>query len=505
MMYGDASVRGRPSAAEFEANLRRQAARTLVELFDSLYEGAFAVDARGRVVWMNDKFKALLGWNGVEPVEWLPVEEVIPSSRMREVVETGRADLLDIIALGERQLVVSRLPLQDEAGRVTGAMGVILYDRIQALGPLVGRFQALRQDLAQAQRDLAESRRAKYGFQHFAGASPAALALKREARRAAERDAPVLLLGETGTGKELLAHAIHAASPRAARPMVRVNVAALPESLIEAELFGHAAGAFTGADRKGREGKFQLADGGTLFLDEVGDLPLALQPKLLRALEEQEIEPLGSNRVRQVDVRVIAATSRDLRRMAEAGAFRPDLYYRLSVLPLHVPPLRERLDDIPVLVEALLDEMRVHGRAAPPGMEFAALERLAMHDWPGNVRELRNVLEQAAARAEPGETIGPEHLTGLGDARPEAPPVHSAEAASGPAAPGTAVRPLREVLAEAERRAIQQALDAAGGVKIQAARLLGISRAQLYEKLASLGLAEPAAPVRGAVRIPGQD
>jgi transcriptional regulator with PAS, ATPase and Fis domain len=490
-------VSGSPTAAEFEARIRRQAARTLADVFDRLYEGAFAVDLEGRVVWMNDKFKALLGWNGVEPLEGSAIEDVVPASRMREVVETGRADLLDIIALGDRQLVVSRIPLHDDAGTRVGAMGVILYDRIQALKPLVGKFQALQQDLAQARRDLAESRRAKYGFHHFAGASAAVLALKREARRAAERDAPILLLGETGTGKELLAHAIHAASARAERPMVRVNVAALPDALIEAELFGHAPGAFTGAERKGREGKFQLADGGTLFLDEVGDLPLALQPKLLRALEEQEVEPLGSNRLRQVDVRVIGATSRDLKAMVESGSFRADLYYRLSVLPLQVPALRDRPEDLPILVDALLDSMRVAGKGAPPGIEPAALDVLAAHSWPGNVRELRNALEQAAARAEPGEAIGPAHLAGF------APMAEAAPTSGRPSEDGrapAAVRPLREVMAQAERQAIVAALEAAGGVKLQAARLLGISRAQFYEKLAALGLTEPP----GTVRVAGQ-
>jgi transcriptional regulator with PAS, ATPase and Fis domain len=190
--------------------------------------------------------------------------------------------------------------------------------------------------------------------------------VKRQARRAAQSASPVLLLGETGTGKELLAHAIHASSARAKGQFVSVNIAAVPDTLLEAEFFGFAPGAFTGADRKGRDGKFKLADGGSLFLDEIGDMPLGLQAKLLRALQEGEIEPLGSNKLVPFDARVIAATSRDLPELVRRGQFREDLYYRLNVLPLRVPPLRERRADIPALVEALGEDMALRSGEAPP-------------------------------------------------------------------------------------------------------------------------------------------
>ena len=191
-------------------------------------------------------------------------------------------------------------------------------------------------------------------------------------------DSTVLLLGETGTGKELMAQGIHAGSHRAAGPFVGVNIAAVPETLLEAEFFGVAPGAYTGADRKGRPGKFKLADGGTLFLDEIGDMPLALQAKLLRVLQEQEVEPLGSNKVEKLDTRVIAATSRDLAAMVEAGQFRADLYYRLNVLPIRLPPLRERLSDMDALADHLLDDIaRRTGLAAPKSLNAVAPL------WPG--------------------------------------------------------------------------------------------------------------------------
>ncbi len=474
-----------------EAEIRRQAAQAMIDLFDSMYEGAFAVDTRGRISWMNDKFKALLGWNGVDPVEGKPVEDVIPHSEMRRVLDSGRADLLDIIDLGNRQLTVSRIPLRGEDGRLLGAIGVILFDRLQSLKPLVNRFQQLQSELETTRRELAESRRAKYRFGSFVGATDAVRQLKRHARRAAERDAAVLLYGETGTGKELLAHAIHATSPRAQRPMVRVNVAAIPETLLESELFGAAPGAYTGVGRQGREGKILLADGGTLFLDEIGDMPPPLQAKLLRVLQEQEIEPLGANRVIAVDVRIISATSRDLKAMVDRGEFRADLYYRLNVLPVTVPPLRERLNDLPLLCETLLEDMAHRAGGAPRDVAADAFHRLAAHNWPGNVRELRNVLEQAAAAVDT-DVLGPDDFDGL---LPR--PRSAAQQVS--TKPAGEIRPMREVLAEAEDAAIRHALEQTNGVKAEAARRLGISRAQFYAKLASHGIMSETSDRRKAV------
>jgi transcriptional regulator with PAS, ATPase and Fis domain len=289
----------------------------------------------------------------------------------------------------------------------------------------------------------------------------------------------VLLTGDTGTGKELLAHAIHNLSPRAEKPFVSVNAAAIPDALLEAELFGAAPGAYTGADRRGRDGKFKLADGGTLFLDEVGDMQLSLQAKLLRVLQEREIEPLGANRLIGIDVRVIAATSLDLAERVADGRFRADLYYRLNVLELAVPPLRQRLEDLPVLAEKILDEIGVR-IGQPVELDDAAMTVLARHAWPGNVRELRNVLERAVMVSESPRLTTEQVLRAL-------PP----DAASQTVAAETShkeVSTLRRAVADAERRAIQAALAATQGNKVAAAQALGISRAALYQKLALLGL-----------------
>jgi transcriptional regulator with PAS, ATPase and Fis domain len=402
------------------------------------------------------------------------------------VIETGKPILVDLLTNKAGTFVVSRIPLRDEHGEVIGALGMVLFDHPETtLQPLIGKFARLQRDLDDARRELAARRRPKYTLASFIGAGPATVEVKRQARRAAATDSTVLLLGETGTGKELLAHAIHAASARADRPFIGINLAAVPETLIEAEFFGVAPGAFTGADRRPRDGKFALADGGTLFLDEIGDMPLALQAKLLRALQEQEIEPLGSNDVRRIDVRVIAATSRDLQALVDAGTFRADLFYRLNVLPIRVPALRERLTDLDALCESLLEQIAVRSGMPQRELTPAAIQRLATHPWPGNVRELRNALEQAAMLTDELRLDADDFEHVLRTFAP--PPAARAKAA----APCNETSPLPQRIAELERESILSALAASGGNKVSAARMLGISRATLYEKLAAMRATPP--------------
>lgn len=460
--------------------LTREMIDALMAMFEKASAGAIAVDRESRITWINDSYCQLLGKRPGDVIGQ-PVRRIIPHSRMPEVVESGDPLLLDIMEHEGQQLVVTRLPWYDGQGDANGAIACVLYDDLQPLTPLVARYRRLHQDLQAARKALARrSRSARYSLSDFVGATPQALEVKRKARLAAGRDMPVLIRGETGTGKEVLAQAIHAASRRAENPFVAVNVAAVPETLLEAEFFGVAPGAFTGAS-KYRDGRFQLAHSGTLFLDEVGDMPLPMQAKLLRALQEGEVEPLGSGQVQSVDVRVIAATSRDLPAMIAAGQFRSDLYYRLNVLEILVPPLRERPADLGILCEGLLAELA--GGAGPEaGITREALELLGRHSWPGNVRELRNVLERALTLAEDASVLD---VRALAQALPR---LGTAETGRNPGVgPGDAaalpVRPLADVLARAEADAITAALDATGGNRTRAARLLGVSRSALYERL----------------------
>jgi transcriptional regulator with PAS, ATPase and Fis domain len=448
------------------------AARSMFDLFANASEGMLLVDREGRVVWINDQYKRFLPALGFERVEDFvghPVEEVVQNTQMDRVIRSGKPILIDLLSNRAGTFVVSRIPLRDEGGQVIGALGIVLFDHPETtLQPLIQKFALLQR---------------KHTLASFIGASPAAVEVKRQSRRAALSSSPVLLLGETGTGKELLAHAIHAASPRASGPLVSINIAAVPDTLLEAEFFGVAPGAFTGADRKGRDGKFKLADGGTLFLDEIGDMPPSLQPKLLRALQEGEIEPLGSNKVVPFDARVIAATSRDLAALVREGKFREDLYYRLNVLPIRVPALRDRRADIPSLVEVLGEDMALRNGTPPPDLAPDAMALLMAQAWRGNIRELRNVLEQAAMRSDTHrievrhleEVLRDSGVERIAPARPEASARHRAA--------GDRLRPLAEQVAQVERAAIDAAMTATGGNKVAAARLLGISRAKLYERL----------------------
>jgi transcriptional regulator with PAS, ATPase and Fis domain len=473
------------------------AARSMFDLFANASEGMLLVDRDARVVWINEQYKRFLPALGFEREEDFvghSVSEVVQNTQMHRVIRTGKPILIDLLSNRAGTFVVSRIPLRDESGEVIGALGIVLFDHPETtLQPLIHKFAALQRDLDDARRELATQRRNKYTLASFVGSSPAAVEVKRQARRAAMSSSPVLLLGETGTGKELLAHAIHGASARASGPLVSVNIAAVPDTLLEAEFFGVAPGAYTGADRKGRDGKFKLADGGTLFLDEIGDMPLALQPKLLRALQEGEIEPLGSNKLVPFNARVIAATSRDLGELVREGKFREDLFYRLNVLPIRVPPLRERRADIPALVEVLVEDIGLRGGGPAPEFSADAIALLSAQAWRGNIRELRNVLEQAAMRSDSQYIDAPEleevlRESGVTQIAPAA-ASKAHVAAKKPAS--RALRPLAEQVAELEREAIEAALAATSGNKLAAAKLLGISRAKLYERLDMVSETQP--------------
>ena len=507
-----------PALPQDADGLLKLAAQSMFDLYAQTVQGMMVVDRAHRVVWISEGYKRFLpalGFAGEHEFVGRRVEEVVPNTLLAQVIDSGQPIMVDLLTNQAGTFLVSRVPLRDGAGRVIGALGMVLMDHPEStMQPLMAKFGHLQRELADAQRQLAaeqtRNRRPKYTIAAYIGASPAALEVKRQARRVAGTESTVLLLGETGTGKELLAQGIHAASKRAARHFVGVNIAAVPDTLLEAEFFGVAGGAYTGADRKGRDGKFKLADGGTLFLDEIGDMPLALQAKLLRALQEQEVEPLGSNQVLKVDVRVIAATSRDLAAMVADGRFRADLYYRLNVLPIRLPALHERLADIEALADALLDDIARRSGLPHKSLSSEALDRLTAHAWPGNIRELRNVLEQAALMTD-ALVLAPVDIAGaLGHgAEPGAfdavrlpalavgPTTEPRLDAVAPPAPGKAAvfQRLPQAVAELEARTIRQALAATGGNKLAAARMLGIARATLYEKLQSLGIAADAGRV----------
>lgn len=472
------------------AALRRRVA-DLHAIVENVEDGLVLVDQDGVIQYINQAYLQFLGITAEQAVG-RPVQAVIENTRMHVVVRTGVPEVGWTQKIKGHEMVVKRLPIFQD-GKLVGAVGSVMFKDISELKALAARVGLLQAKVEYYERELKDLRGARYTFDHIISISPSMARAKDLARRAAQSDASILLLGESGTGKELFAHAIHHASPRAAGPLVRINCAAIPAELLEAELFGYEAGAFTGARRGGKPGKFELASRGTLLLDEIGDMPLAMQAKILRVLQEREVERVGAVGPVPVDVRIIAATHQDLEALVAAGRFREDLYYRLNVISLRIPPLRERAEDVPALAEYTLSRLAEEQGALPKRLAPDVLSLLVRYPWPGNARELVNLMERLIHTAEGAviqrSDLPPGFAARLGLPVPPGGPVPA------PASPGGARSgrpPLGAALAEAERQEIRRALELAGGNRSQAARLLGIHRATLYEKLRRHRLCDPA-------------
>ncbi|RJP24408.1 MAG: PAS domain-containing protein [Deltaproteobacteria bacterium] len=456
-----------------ELDSTRALVRTLEEVLAGAGEWMLVVDANGIVTMMSEEYARFNGTSVAEAVG-RHVTEVVENTRMHIVARTGAAEIGERQMIRGREVIVNRIPLTD-GDRVVGAYGRVVFKTVDQLRELAGKMNLLESKVKYYEEELTHLRGARYTFVSIVGSGSAIRAAKEEAERASRTDSTVLLRGETGTGKELFAHAIHAAGPRRAGPFIKLNCAAVPADLLESELFGYEEGAFTGARKGGKPGKFELAEGGTLFLDEIGEMPLPMQVKLLRALQEKEVDRLGGTGPRRVDIRMIAATGRNLEEMVGRGAFRADLYYRVNVIPVRVPPLRERPEDVRAIAEAFLAGLSADTGEPKKRLSEELLEILTAHPWPGNVRELQNVLERAVAMSR-GEALLPEHI-----------PVHLLRDAPGvrkEVTPGT----LASAKAEAERAAIVSALSASGGNRTKAAALLRIHRVKLYEKMKRHGI-----------------
>ncbi len=448
--------------------------RTLEEILSGAGEWMVVVDANGIITMMSEGY-AKFNCTDVPRAVGKHVTEVIENTRMHIVAHTGMAEMGEKQTIGGRELIVNRLPLMD-AGRVVGAYGRVVFKDVEQLYELASKLKVLETKVKYYEKELTQLRGARYTMASIMGSGQAISAAKLEALRASRTDSTVLVFGETGTGKELFAHAIHAASQRRSGPFIKLNCAAVPSELLESELFGYEEGAFTGAKRGGKPGKFEMAQGGTLFLDEIGDMPSAMQVKLLRVLQEREVERVGGTLTRSVDIRIIAATGKSLEDLVNEGSFRADLYYRINVIPIRVPPLRERREDILAIADSFLarlsNETGETKRTISPDLQ----EVLKSYIWRGNVRELQNVLERATTMSRE-ESLLPEHV-------PEY-LLHSlAKPRAGAAPPST----LADARAEAERKTIVSALAAAGGNKTRAASILQIHRVKLYEKMKRHGI-----------------
>lgn len=439
----------------------------LQQAMDALDLGLLVLAPTGRIVYYNRTYARL---RGLAPGALLgqPVEALDRRRRVRELLRTGTLPP-DRVTPDERRMHQETIVPLYEGGRLRGV--VVVVSPTQPRSELVGE-EMRRRALGHGHQECPWP--ARYTFADIIGHSPSLVQARELARQAAQGGSSVLVIGESGTGKELFAHAIHAASPRLRRPFVPVDCSAIPRELLESELFGYAPGAFTGASREGKAGKFELAQGGTIFLDEIGEMPLEMQAKLLRVLQERQLIRVGGITPQPVTCAVIAATNRDLETLVAQGRFRRDLLYRLDVIRIEVPPVRDRPEDIPLLVAHYWErKSRELGRVAQLSAE--ALRVLEGYTWPGNVRELVNVVERLLVGSvkpviEPSDLPATVQAEGGGRLR-RFPLFH-----------------LGTVVAEAERRTLERALRQAQGNRNKAAQLVGLSRASFYRKLKVYGL-----------------
>ena len=443
-------------------------------ILDNIYNGVMITDDQGYVTHMNTPYGQFLG---LDPNQQIGrhCTEVVENSRMHIVAKTGKAEINDTQRIKGQNMVVQRIPIRNN-GQIVAVFGQVMFKDVREVGDLAARLSLLQSKVDMYEQELINLRSTRYTFASIVGRSPQIMELKQEAEKASGNDSPVLITGESGTGKEVFAQAIHQAGPRRVHPFVRINCAAIPRDLLESELFGYAGGAFTGALAKGKPGKFELGNRGTVFLDEIGELPLTMQPKLLQVLEERAFERIGGTTPIKSDFRVIAATNQNLERMMLERCFRKDLYYRLNVIPLYLPPLRERKQDIPDLAEHIFKQLAEEAAVPRISLPPEVIGALQDADWPGNIRELANVLERIL-RSTDGRSVSladlPVYLNGSGPTGTR---------------PAATVESLRSVLETTERGYILEMLEATGGNKREAARRLGIHRTLLYKKLAKHGI-----------------
>ncbi|WP_298783908.1 sigma-54-dependent Fis family transcriptional regulator [uncultured Marinococcus sp.] len=441
-------------------------------LFGSLHHCVVIVDEQGIITYMNERYYEFLGTSAARTLG-RHVTEVIENTRMHLVVASGEAEKANMQYIRGSYMIADRVPLY-EGGRIIGALGLVMFRDRKEWAEMNQHIKTLMLELESYQKQVEQLNGTSYSLHDALSVSPEMEEVKRNVRKVASSDVSVLLRGETGTGKELFAQGLHKLSERSMKPFVKVNCAAIPGDLLESELFGYEEGAFTGAKKGGKPGKFQLADQGTIFLDEIGDMPLNTQVKILRVLQEGEIEPLGARGPRQVDVRVVAATNQPLEQLMDTQQFREDLYYRINVISFTIPALRNRPEDIPLLSRFMLQKATKRLGKRITAFDQQVLDHFLSYSWPGNVRELENTIEAAVHLTE-GETIQlsdlPERMT---DRR-----VTGAERET---------KPLKQVLAEAEKQAVKQALKEAEGDKRTACDLLGIGKSNLYNKIMKYGL-----------------
>jgi transcriptional regulator with PAS, ATPase and Fis domain len=453
-----------------------------LQILDSI-EGFLVIDDQERIVFMANSLIRQIGCTDLSEVIGKSIREVIPTNNTYKILQTKKKQIGEVYFVEGYTIVSNGFPIFRD-GEVIGAFEYDVFENASFLHGFLDKVNELSSELNYYKQELQSIRGAKYSLQNIIGESESITRLKREIAEAAKTNSTVLIYGETGCGKELVAHSIHKASQRSLRNFVKVNCASIPSELFESEIFGYEEGSFTGAKKGGKKGMAELANGGTLFLDEINQLPLFLQAKLLRFIQEREIFRVGGDYSIPVDVRIIAAANEPLKKLVADGRFREDLYYRLNVFEIKVDPLRERKADIPVLSRHIIEELNESmGRASHKVEDISdeAIDKLMAYDWPGNVRELHNALERAMNRCYE-KILQPEHIFGFKQ--------EEQKGESGENSMPTDKRTLDSQRSETERKAIIQALKQCNGSKTEAARMLGISRQMLHNKIRQMNITE---------------
>jgi transcriptional regulator with PAS, ATPase and Fis domain len=446
-------------------------------ILDNIPIGILYCDRDNIIRFINNTYAGYLRVDKKEAIG-RPITDFLPFSRASIVIHTGVPEMTSTCRIehddGYTTLIVNRLPVRDDENNIIGFVSQSIIADTDELKEVSEKIRQLDRKVAFYQRRMQSALSALYSLQNILGQSQAIKQVKDHLVRYARTESPVLILGETGTGKELFASALHRESSRADRPFVCINCAAIPQELFESELFGYLAGAFSGARKEGKVGQIELADTGTLFLDEIGEMPMQIQSKLLRVLEDKKVFRLGATRPNTVDFRLVTATNRDLKTAIRENTFREDLYYRLSPMIVSIPPLRERKQDIPLLLDHFLEKLDRRDVTVSPKAVAAMLD----YSWPGNIRELRNAVIRAVSLCK-DRVIEP------GDMPPEI-------FASGPycvvGVAGKPLKPLVRLNRDNEANAILSALEKNNWNMAQTAKDLGISRATLYQKTGKYGI-----------------
>jgi transcriptional regulator with PAS, ATPase and Fis domain len=438
-------------------------------ILNNILNGVMITDPQGKVVFFSESYGRFLNMDPKAQVG-KHTTDVVENSRMHIVAQTGIAEINDAQRIMGHDMVVQRIPIKID-GKLVAVFGQVMFEDVSDVQALATRLNILESKVKLYEKELENLRGAKYSCKNIIGKSSVMTEIRALAMKASKVNSPILLTGESGTGKELFAHAIHHASDRHMAPFIRINCAAIPKDLMESELFGYEPGAYTGAGNKSKPGKFELGNQGTVFLDEISELPLDMQPKLLRVLEEKELERLGGTRVIKCDFRLIAATHDNLEKLVREGKFRQDLYYRINVLPLRMPPLREHKEDISIIAEYLIAGLNKDCGVNVSKISPEVIKIFEKFDWPGNIRELSNVLERMICSMDGSEDImQTRHL-----------PVFFLGLTKRPAKSESVI--LKNVKADSEKEAVLHAMRIANHNKNKASKLLGIHRTALYKKM----------------------